>query len=91
MACAARAGGAATPICDTTDGRCVECTDTAQCRAGATCTNNLCVNAGCMTDTDCSADGGGATPYCVGTRCEECVNRSQCPATARSCTNGRCN
>ena len=88
--CTARNGGL-TPICDTTNGRCVECTEASQCKVATdTCTDNLCLNAGCGSDTDCSADGGGATPYCVGTRCVACINRSQCPANDRACTNGMC-
>jgi hypothetical protein len=84
-------GGRMTPVCDTASGLCVECTTAAQCTgAGATCTNNLCVDTQCNADSDCSADGGGAAPYCEGTRCVACLNRSQCAATDRACTNGVC-
>jgi len=84
-------GGRMTPICDTASGLCVECTTAAQCTgAGATCVNNLCVNTQCNADSDCSADGGGAAPYCEGTRCVACLNRSQCAATDRACANGVC-
>ncbi len=97
--CAARGGpggpggfggmGAMTPICDTATGLCVECTTAAQCTGvNPTCTNSMCST--CNADSDCSVDGGGATPYCEGTRCVACVNRSQCPATALACINGAC-
>ncbi len=95
--CATSTGGVL-PICDTANGRCVECQTAAQCPGtGAMCTANVCTGgmggAGtCNTPADCSPDGGGATPYCSGPggRCVECLVRANCPANARACVNNRC-
>jgi hypothetical protein len=47
-----------------------------------------------MNNMECSADGGGATPYCLmtaaGSRCVQCLTQSQCPAGSRGCFNNRC-
>jgi hypothetical protein len=92
MQCAGMAGGAL-PICDTATGACVECTMASQCMgAGATCVGNVCMAGAGMTcnmNSDCSADGGGATPYCTGQggNCVQCIARRQCP---NACVNNRC-
>jgi hypothetical protein len=77
--------------CDMTTGQCVECTTASDCpTANSNCVAGLCVVVPCSTDAQCSPDGGGDTPFCLGTRCVQCENRGQCPAGARACTNNVC-
>jgi hypothetical protein len=60
-------------------GRCIVCVDNSHCAAGSVCIGNTCV-AGCSTDRDCSADGGGRTPHCEPTTktCAQCGADSHC-------------
>jgi hypothetical protein len=67
----------------------------AECGTGGMCLAGVCQGGGpmtCQASTDCSADGGGATPYCTGPggRCVQCLTRAQCGANARGCFGGRC-
>jgi hypothetical protein len=91
--------GGELPICDTANGRCVECTTAAQCPGmGAMCTANVCTGGmggtgTCNSPADCSPDGGGATPYCTGPggRCVQCLVAKDCPGTGRVvCAGNRC-
>jgi hypothetical protein len=68
-------------------GRCIGCIDNSHCAAGSACIGNTCV-AGCSTDSDCSADGGGRTPRCNPTTmvCAQCGSDAHCTSSnARAC------
>ncbi|HMJ56931.1 MAG TPA: hypothetical protein VK540_32910 [Polyangiaceae bacterium] len=60
-------------------GRCIGCLDNSNCAAGSMCIDNTCI-AGCSTDNDCSADGGGRTPRCNPTTkvCAQCGSDAHC-------------
>jgi Cys-rich repeat protein len=60
-------------------GQCEECLEAAHCPAGEVCVNNNCEPT-CMTDADCSPDGGGNDPYCHPTTriCSECGADTHC-------------
>jgi hypothetical protein len=60
-------------------GQCQECLEAAHCPAGEVCVDNNCEPT-CMSDTDCSPDGGGNNPYCHPTTriCGECATDMHC-------------
>jgi Cys-rich repeat protein len=86
------------PRCDTTPNAaglpryaCEECADNSHCPAGQVCVDNECEPT-CMTDTDCSADGGGQAPHCNPTTkvCAECGSDAHCTGTQTVCIAGSC-
>jgi Cys-rich repeat protein len=87
------------PYCDTTLNTaglaryaCEECVTNAHCPAGQVCFDNNC-EAGCATDADCSADGGGNNPHCNPTTmvCSECGADAHCSGNQPYCsTEGEC-
>ena len=60
-------------------GSCEECLETSHCPMGENCVNENCEPA-CTSDANCSADGGGNSPYCHPTIriCTECTTDAQC-------------
>ena len=71
---------------------CEECLVTAHCAANQVCIDNNCENT-CMTDTECSADGGGNNPRCNPTTrtCAECGSDAHCMGNQPYCSNeGNC-
>ena len=83
------AGNAGNPRCDLRPntaglptGNCEECIESSHCPMGQTCVSEEC-EPSCTTDANCSADGGGGSPYCHPTIriCTQCTNDMQCAGT----------
>ena len=73
-------------------GSCEECIETSHCPTGEVCVNENCEPT-CTSDANCSADGGGNSPYCHPTTriCVRCTADTQCPANNPHCTpDGAC-
>src|SRR5678815_3982283 len=73
-------------VCDTTSGRCVECTSSVTCGSMKTCVEHRC-RSGCRSDKECTPLGmlcDQASQYCV-----ECIDDSQC-RTGQHCSLGLC-
>jgi len=70
------------PVCDTTSGRCVPCTPTAdRCPTGQYCTADNACAAGCRDDSACVGDAGMGGRCDTTTRqCVQCVTSDQCAA-----------
>ena len=79
----------ADPHCDTQSGACVQCLQPADCGAGKTCSQEVCVTSACKSDNDCASLA--ATPHCdTGTgACVECTSGAQCPQ-GDSCVKDAC-
>lgn len=83
-------GRAATPVCDTLTGACVECTAASQalCAAsGEVCRDEGHECVGCNTNDDCTE----GAPHCGGdNECGACVNDSECAKYGKVCDAGQC-
>jgi hypothetical protein len=72
------------------NGKCMECTSSANCPAGETCDDNLCVACTATDPLHCGSAClvcGGAIPDCAGGKCT--CNATSCGAGA-ACVNGKC-